>query len=133
MSFIVLFFLDSTLLFPPFALAAQNGNARVQPIMLKKIAGSIIIVNNESFYLSLDLIPQIYDQKPSLVQRVGLPVLWKILSSRSPATGEAKMAVLKLTEALHICLGPNLIASAAQLSPSQQHKLHDLLHVLQNR
>ena len=31
--------IDCTLLFPPLASAAQNGNTRVQPIMLRKLAG----------------------------------------------------------------------------------------------
>ncbi|XP_019850510.1 PREDICTED: crescerin-1-like [Amphimedon queenslandica] len=111
---------DCTLLFPPLASAAQNGNARVQPIMLKKLS---------------DLIPYVYGQKPGLVQRIGLPVLWKVLSSRSPATGEAKQAILRLTEVLQLCLGPSLQESASQLSPTQQQKLQELVQTLhlQNR
>lgn len=76
-----------------------------------------------------------YDQKPGLVQRIGLPVLWKVLSSRSPATGEAKQAILRLTEVLHLCLGSSLQESASQLSPTQQQKLQELVQTLhlQNR
>ena len=76
------------------------------------------------------MVPRVYDQKPALLQRVGLPVLWKMLSARSPATGEAKMAILRLCESLYLCLGPNLQASAAQLSPAQEQRLMDLLRTL---
>ena len=61
------------------------------------------------------------------MQRLGLPVLWKMLASRSPATGEAKSALLTLCETLYECMGPALEASAVQLDPSQQKRLRELL------
>lgn len=46
------FFADCTLLFPPLASAAQNGNARVQPIMLKKLSGTNKIISVASSWAS---------------------------------------------------------------------------------
>lgn len=64
--------------------------------------------------------------------RVGLPVLWKVLSSRSPATGEAKAALQYLCESLIVCVGPEKLESCMlQQPPDQQQKLRDILRNLQ--
>ena len=85
-----------------------------------------------SIITCLDILPGVYHQKPPLVQRVGLPVLWKVLSSRSPATGEARAALHLLCKSLYMCLGPEkLESSMLQQSPDLQQKLRDMLRNLQ--
>ena len=69
----------------------------------------------------------VYDQKPQLISRQVLPVLWHLLSSKTPATGEAKTAILALAGALYQCMGQGLLDSAGSLAPVQQRKLQDLL------
>lgn len=62
------------------------------------------------------------------MQRVALPVLWKILSSRAPSTGEAKLALQTLCQSLLLCLGWDKLETAmSQQPPDQQQRLRDIL------
>ena len=143
------YILDHSLLLPPLSSAAQNGNARVQPFMLRKLSGnncSIMTILKHlclhylcakpfiTLYIygpySIDIIPDVYQQKPALVQRAALPVLWKVLSLRSPATGEAKSALQTLCRSLYLCMGSGLESLMTQQPPDQQQRLRDILHNL---
>ena len=68
-----------------------------------------------------------YDQKPQLVYRQVLPVMWHLLTSRVPATGETKVAAVALCGALWQCMGQALLDSASHLSPEQKKSLRDMI------
>ncbi len=75
-----------------------------------------------------DLTLYISDQKPQLVVRQVLPVLWYLVSAKAPLTGDTRSAAVTLCEALSSALGMDtLIESASQLSPEAYKKLDDLI------
>ena len=69
-------------------------------------------------------------QKPQLVSRCVLPVVWHHVSNRTPVTGEAKTALQDLCRALLDCMGQGFIDSAAHLSMENRKKFDDLLEHL---
>lgn len=79
---------------------------------------------------SSELTSWVYDQKPQLVSRQILPVMWHLLTAKTPATGEARAAMLALCESLYKCMGHTLLDSASNLAPEQQKKLSDLVNSL---
>jgi len=79
---------------------------------------------------SVELTSWVYDQKPQLVSRQILPVMWHLLAAKTPATGEAKAAILALCEALYKCMGHSLLDSASSLSPEHQKRLNELVDSL---
>ena len=79
---------------------------------------------------SSELTGWVYDQKPQLVSRQILPVMWHLLTAKTPATGEAKAAMLALCKSLYNCMGHTLLDSASNLAPEHQKKLGDLVNFL---
>ncbi len=91
----------------------------------------VILYYIDLIVIITDMLPGVYQQKPTLVHRVGMSVLFKILSSRSPATGEAKSALQSLCLSLVTCLGSDkLESSMSQQPPDQQQRLRDVLRSL---
>ena len=68
-----------------------------------------------------------YDQKPQLVCRQVLPVMWHLLTSRVPVTGETKVAAMVLCGALWQCMGEAFLESASHLSPEQKSRLKGMI------
>lgn len=68
-----------------------------------------------------------YGQKPQLVCRQVLPVMWYLLTSRVPATGETKLAAVALCGALWQCMGQALLDNASHLSAEQKKGLKDMI------
>lgn len=98
----------------PFAAVVNDANPRIQPIMIKKLAGTVLIncktlitISTASFPTS-DLVVESYGKKPALVKRVALPVLWKLLSAKTTATGDAKLANECLCQSLFCAIGPDI-------------------------
>ena len=130
-------FADAVHLVQSVANNGQYGNARVQPIMIKKLAGewyglslslSLLQVHvSLSPFLFTELTDLAYDQKPQLVCRHVLPVMWHLLSARVPATGEAKGAAMALCGALWQCMGQSFLDSASHLSPEHKKSLKDMV------
>lgn len=78
-------------------------------------------------FCNIDLTPSAYEQKPSLVCRLILPVVWHHVSSKAPATGEAKAALQELCRVLLESMGPGFLDNAAHLSIEDRKKLDNLL------
>ena len=74
-----------------------------------------------------DLIPSAYAQKPQLVHRQVLPVIWHHVSSRSSVTGETKVTLQELCAVLQGCMGSSFLESAGHLSVEEHRKLEALL------
>lgn len=75
-----------------------------------------------------DLTMYIRDQKPQLVMRQVLPVLWHLLSAKAPLTGDTRVAAIALCEALSSALGLHTLTdNASQLTPEAHKKLDDLI------
>lgn len=68
-----------------------------------------------------------YAQKPQLVNRHVLPVIWHHVTSKTPATGETKATLLELCRVMSGCMGAGFLESAAHLSLEERKKLEDLL------
>lgn len=75
--------------------------------------------------IPLDLTPSAHAQKPQLVSRLVLPVIWHHI--KTPVTGEAKIALQDLCRVLLDCMGQGFIDSATHLSMEDRKKLDDLL------
>ena len=73
----------------------------------------------------------LFEQKPQLISRQVLPVLWHLLSAKAPLTGDSRIAACTLCEALISTMGlQSLEDSAAHLSPEAHKKLDDLISSL---
>lgn len=74
-----------------------------------------------------DLTASAYAQKPQMVQRLVLPVVWHHVSGKMPLTGEAKATLQGLCKVLLDCMGQGFIDSASHLSVEDQRKFESLL------
>ena len=72
-----------------------------------------------------------YDQKPQLVCRQVLPVMWHLLKSKVSAAGETKAAAMDLCGALWQCMGQAFLDSASHLNPDQKRTLTDMIAKIQ--
>ena len=71
-----------------------------------------------------------FDQKPQLVKRQVLPVMWHLLTAKTSASAEGKTAMLALCAALYDLMGQTFLDSAGNLSPEHQTQLEQLVHSL---
>ena len=85
-------------------------------------------------FLHSELTRHVYSQKPQLVSRQVLPVLWHLITSKVPVTGDSKTATLTLCEALWQSMGQSFLDSAsAHLSPEHRKKFDEMISSLENR
>ena len=91
---------------------AQLGNARVQPIMISKLA---------------ELVPLLHRQHPLVVAKHILPALSNLISSKVFASEEGRAAVTSLCEKLYECMGRDGIESTNYLTSQQLEKLRELM------
>lgn len=91
---------------------AQLGNARVQPIMVAKLA---------------ELVPVLHQQHPLVVSKHILPALSNLISSKVFASEEGRIAVTTLCEKLYECMGQEAIESSSHLTSQQLEKLRELI------
>ena len=77
--------------------------------------------------LHVELTAAVYVQKPQLVNRLVLPVVWHHVTSRTPVTGDSKATVQELCRVLLDCMGGGFLESAAHLSVEDHKKLEQLL------
>ena len=68
-----------------------------------------------------------YAQKPQMVNRLVLPVVWHHVSSKMPVTGEAKATLQNLCKVLLECMGQGFVDSASHLSVEDHRKFEALL------
>ena len=78
------------------------------------------------FAYSADLTTKVYEQKPQVVNRLVLPVIWHHITSKAPITGELKVTLQNLCMVLLKCIGPGFVQNATHLSEEDHKKLEKL-------
>jgi len=68
-----------------------------------------------------------YRQKPQLVCRYVLPVVWHHVCAKTPIKGEARLALQELCGVLQECMQQAFLDNAAHLSIEDNMKLKELL------
>ena len=129
---------DPACLIQPIATHSQHGNARIQPIMINKLAGMLNALNHlhhdlmcvhcNTRLFTAELAEVIYSYNPRLVVRQILPVVWHFLAGKPPGSNEVKEAIVALCQSLYSLMEQSFLDSASSLPPQSQQRLNRILH-----
>ena len=87
----------------------------------------VLAVYFKGLFCTAGLTRLAYRQKPQLVSRHVLPVVWHHVSAKTPIKGEARLALQELCAVLQDCMQQGFLDSAAHLSVEDSKKLKELL------
>lgn len=143
---------DHILLLQPFCTKAQFLNGKAKVDLIEKVAGMFVVTTEQCsrvlalalkvismwdhlFLLTFspDLVKQLYQRKPQMVEQKVLPLLWHLLGTSFHSGtihgrgGSVRGATANLCQALYTQMGPSLIDCAAS-QPANVHKdLNEML------